>query len=59
MINESSLERAERIKVACNLDFKGNKADAQPSFLHFSNDAVMSNLGAVEISFGQNHSTID
>jgi hypothetical protein len=57
-VDESSLERAERMKAAHNLDFKGNKEQSQSSLLILSNDVVMSNLGAVGFSLGQDQSSI-
>jgi hypothetical protein len=54
--NESSLERAERIKAARNMDVthdKGNTEISQHSFLEFSNEHVSGNLKAVGISLGK------
>jgi hypothetical protein len=59
MVDESSLERDERMKAARNLDFKGNKDHSQASFLLLSNDMVLNNLGAVGIYLGQDQSSID
>jgi hypothetical protein len=58
-VDESSLERAERMKAAWNLDFKGNTDQTQPSLLVFSNDEVLNNLGAVGISLGHDEASID
>jgi hypothetical protein len=63
MVDESSLERAERIKAARNLDFNsgiGKPDYAHHSFLQFSNDIVIRNLDdAVGINLGHDHSIID
>jgi hypothetical protein len=58
-VDEFSLERAERIKAARNLDFKGKPDSAQLSFLQFSNEDVMSNLDVVGINLDHGHTTID
>jgi hypothetical protein len=53
--DEHSLDRAERIKAARNLDFapeKGNSSTHQASFIHFSNECVIDNLNSVGISLG-------
>jgi hypothetical protein len=52
LVDESSLERAKQMKVARNLDFKGNKDQMQPSLLLLSNNEVVNNLGVVGISLG-------
>jgi hypothetical protein len=59
--DEHSLDRAERIKAARNLDFtkeKGNISTSQTSFVHFANEYVVDNLLAVGISFGNNKNHI-
>jgi hypothetical protein len=56
-VNEHSLERVERIKAACNLDFtseKGNSSKPHASFIHYSNENVIDNLKGVGISLGNN-----
>jgi hypothetical protein len=58
-MDESSLERVERIKAAHNLDFKGKPDSTQLSFLQFSKDDVISNLDAVGINLGHDYTTID
>jgi hypothetical protein len=53
MADQHSLERAERIKAACNLDSTpnlGNTTTSHASFLQFSNEKVVHNLNAVGIS---------
>jgi hypothetical protein len=53
--DEVSLERAERIKTAHNLDFpqgKGTPDELLYSFLQFPNEIVSSNLSVVGISLG-------
>jgi hypothetical protein len=57
-MDESSLERAERIKTARNLDLKGNSESAKRSFLQLSDGGVISNLDAVGINLGHDHSSI-
>jgi hypothetical protein len=49
---ESSMEQAERIKAARNLDFDGNTNHSQPSSLLFSDANVLNNLGVVGILLG-------
>jgi hypothetical protein len=52
---ELSMERAERLKAARNLDFtqeNGNKNTSHASFLQFPNEIVVDNLNAVGISLG-------
>jgi hypothetical protein len=47
-LNEHSLERAKRIKAARNLDFtskKGTNSRHSSSFIHYSNEHVIDNLG--------------
>jgi hypothetical protein len=59
--DEHSLDRAERIKAARNLDFtkeKGNISTSQTSFVHFANEYVVDNLLAVGISLGNNNNHI-
>jgi hypothetical protein len=58
-VDESALERTERMKAARNLDFKGNKHLAHPSFLQLSNDLVMSKLDAVGITLGLDKASIE
>jgi hypothetical protein len=58
-MDESSLERVERIQAAHNLDFKGKPDSAWLSFLQFSKDDVISNLDVVGINLGHDHTTID
>jgi hypothetical protein len=58
-VDESMLERAEQMKAARNLDFKGNHDQMQPSLLLLSNDEVVNNLGAVGISLGHDEASID
>jgi hypothetical protein len=58
-VDESSLEHAEWMKTARNLDFKGNKHLAHPSFLPLSNDLVMSNLDVVGITLGLDKASIE
>jgi hypothetical protein len=58
-VNKASLEHEERIKAARNLDFKGKPDSAHHSFLQFSNDVVISNLDAVGITLGHDHTTTD
>jgi hypothetical protein len=53
--DEPSLERAERIKAARNMDTtqtKGNNSVSQDSFIHYSNEQVVHNLNALGISLG-------
>jgi hypothetical protein len=60
-IAEPSLERAERLKAARNLDAttkKGNDITSHISFLQFSDDLVVDNLSAVGISLGDNVESI-
>jgi hypothetical protein len=59
MVDESSLERAERMKAARNLDFKGIKEHSQSYFLLLSKDTVLSNLDTVGISLGHDQTSID
>jgi hypothetical protein len=58
LADESSLECAERIKVAHNLDFRGKTNSAQFSFLQFSNVDVMNKLDVVGINLDHDHTTI-
>jgi hypothetical protein len=61
MADEPSLERAERIKAARNLDFnpkKGTKNTSHVSFLEFSNEHVDDNLSVVGVSLGSNMESI-
>jgi hypothetical protein len=57
-VDESSMERAERIKAACNLDFQGNSKSPQPTSILFSDEEVLNNLGVVGISLGQDKSSV-
>jgi hypothetical protein len=53
--DKHSLDRAERMKAARNLDFtseNGNSSDAQTSFVQFSNCNVIENLQFIGISLG-------
>jgi hypothetical protein len=50
--DESSMEQAERIKAARNLDFDSNTNHSQPSSLPFSDANVLNNLGVVGILLG-------
>jgi hypothetical protein len=59
--DEHSLDRAEWIKAACNLDFtaeKGNISMTHASFIHFSNENVVENLQYVGISLGNSSDQI-
>jgi hypothetical protein len=59
--DEPSLERAERIKAARNLDFnpkKGTKTTSHASFLQFSDEHVVDNLCTIGISLGSNMESI-
>jgi hypothetical protein len=51
-VDKSSLERAERIKAARNLDFQGNIEPPQPPSFLASDEEVIHNLGVVGISLG-------
>jgi hypothetical protein len=51
-VDESSLERVERIKAARNLDFQGNTELSQPPSFLASDEEVIHNLGFVGISLG-------
>jgi hypothetical protein len=60
-VDEHSLERAERMKAACNLDLsagKGTKTRPNSSFIHFSNEHVVDNIRGVGISLGENEEQI-
>jgi hypothetical protein len=62
VVDESSLEHAERIKATRNLDLnsgKGKTDYAHHSFLQFSNDIVIRNLDVFGINLGHNQTTID
>jgi hypothetical protein len=55
LADEHSLDWAERIKAARNLDInsvKGNSSTTESSFIHFSNDNVIKNLQSIGISLG-------
>jgi hypothetical protein len=52
-VDENSLDRAERIKAARNLDFtseKSNSSKSNVSFVHLSNKNVIDKLQGVGIS---------
>jgi hypothetical protein len=60
-VDEHSLDRAERIKAARNLDFtaeKGNNSKPLVSFVHFSNENVIDNLQSVGIVLGSSSDQI-
>jgi hypothetical protein len=53
IVDENSLDRAEWIKAAWNLDFtskKGNNSKSNVSFVHLSNENVIDKLQGVSIS---------
>jgi hypothetical protein len=53
--DEHSLDRAERIKAAWNLNFnsaKGNSNKTESSLIHLSNECVTKNLQSIGISLG-------
>jgi hypothetical protein len=59
--DQSSLEQAERIKAARNLDStpkSGNRQASHNSFLQFLNDQIVENLNVVGISLGNNSESI-
>jgi hypothetical protein len=61
-VEEHSLDWAERIKAARNLNFtsdKGNNSMSQASFIHFSNECVIDNLEVVGISLGNSSEQIE
>jgi hypothetical protein len=54
-MDEHSLDRAERIKAARNLDsntVKGNNNKTKSSLIHLSNECVTKNLQSIGISLG-------
>jgi hypothetical protein len=60
-VDQSSLEQAERIKAACNLDStpkSGNRQTSHHWFLQFSNDQIVENLNVVGITLGNNSESI-
>jgi hypothetical protein len=61
-VAKNSLDRAERIKAARNLDFileKGNCDTSQISFISFSNEHMVDNLEVLGISLGNNVDSVN